>query len=112
VAGQKLSMPRGEPETRSPKPVLVATAAEIRQTLAWQTRRLDFDATPLGEIVTEINRYNRHQIIVADPRLNERRFGGSFPATDYETFVRMLTADFAVVAERRGDETWLRLKGP
>jgi transmembrane sensor len=112
MAGQKLSIPLGESTSVAPEPVIAATAAEIRQTLAWQTRRLDFDATPLGEIVTEINRYNRHQLVVADPRLNARRFGGSFPATDYETFVRMLETDFAVVAERRGNETWLRLKAP
>ncbi len=112
VAGQKLSVAFGEIATLGGTAPVSVTAAEIRQTLAWHTRRLDFDATPLSEIVTEINRYNRHQLVVADPRLNERRFGGSFPADDYETFVRMLEADFAVVAERRGGETWLRLKEP
>ena len=86
------------------------SAVEIKQTLAWQSRRLDFDATPLADIVAEINRYNRHQLVIADDRLNDRRFGGSFPAGDYETFVRMLEANFEVVAERGKDETRLRLK--
>ena len=58
-----------------------------------------------------MNRYNRHQLVVVDPRLTERRFGGSFPAGDYETVVRMLETNFGVVAERKDGETWLRLKG-
>jgi ferric-dicitrate binding protein FerR (iron transport regulator) len=47
-----------------------------------------------------------------DERLNGQRFGGSFPASDYQTFVRMLEADFGVVAERSENETRLRLKKP
>jgi len=78
--------------------------------LAWQEHRLDFDATPLVEIVAEINRYNRHKLAIADARLNDQRFGGSFPAGDYETFVRMLEANFGVVAERGSGVTRLRLK--
>jgi transmembrane sensor len=109
-AGQKVSIVLGNSSPPAvPAPVDVA-AAEIKQTLAWQARRLDFDATPLREIVAEINRYNRHKLVVADPRLDEQRFGGSFPANDYQTFVRMLEADFGVVAERKADETLLRLK--
>lgn len=86
--------------------------AEIQQTLAWRARRLDFDAVPLADIVVEINRHNRHKLVIADPRLNGQRFGGSFPAGDYETFVRMLETSFGVVAERGSDETRLRLKNP
>ncbi|MES2692061.1 MAG: FecR domain-containing protein [Verrucomicrobiota bacterium] len=111
TAGQRLSVGLNQVALKETVAPVAATPAEIRQTLAWQTRRLDFDATPLGEIVTEINRYNRHQLVLGDERLKERRFGGSFPATDYATFVRMLEADFGVVAERRGGETWLRVKG-
>ncbi|HEY1109060.1 MAG TPA: FecR domain-containing protein [Opitutaceae bacterium] len=112
TAGQRVSVALGRSQPEAVERPVPATPAQIRQTLAWQGRRLDFDATPLSEIVAEINRYNRHQISIADERLRERRFGGSFPATDHETVVRMLEADFGVVAERRGGETQLRLKTP
>lgn len=112
TAGQRVSVALSGSLPRSPEPTVVATPAQIRQALAWQGRRLDFDATPLSEIVAEINRYNRHQLSIADERLRERRFGGSFPATDHETVVRMLEADFGVVAERRAGETHLRQKAP
>ena len=111
-AGQKLSI--GLPSQAAPPSTsrVELSAAEIKQTLAWQTRRLDFDSAPLIDIVAEINRYNRHKLVIADPRLNSQRFGGSFPAGDHETFVRMLEANFGVVAERGESETRLRVKTP
>lgn len=111
TAGQKVSIALAATAVEpAPVPPIVASTAEIRQTLAWQARRLDFDGTPLADIVAEINRYNRHKLVVTDERLNAQRFGGSFPSSDYETFVRMLEADFGVRAERHGNETRLRLK--
>ena len=110
VAGQRASIAlTGDAPVAAVVPTAVS-APEIRQVLAWQARRLDFDATPLREIVAELNRYNRHKLVVADERLEAQRFGGSFPATDVNTFVRMLETDFGVVAERKGDVTTLRSK--
>jgi transmembrane sensor len=109
TAGQKLSIDLHLPAMPLTKRAELSTV-EIKQALAWQSRRLDFDAAPLEEIVAEMNRYNRHKLVVADPRLNSQRFGGSFPAGDCATIVRMLEANFGVVAERVQDETRLRLK--
>lgn len=119
IAHQKVSIARAVAPALSlpvtpplPVPPVKVSPAEIRQALAWQTQRLDFDGTPLREIVEEFNRYNRHKLVVADPRLEAQRFGGSFPASDYTTFVRMLEADFGVVAERSAGETRLRGRRP
>ena len=112
TAGQHVSVAlpaRGAPVVAAPVDV---PSTEIQRTLAWRTRRLDFDAVPLADIVAEINRHNRHQLSIVDARLNGQRFGGSFPAGEYETFVRMLEANFGVVAERGVAETRLRLKSP
>jgi transmembrane sensor len=109
TAGQKVSIDRAASAVAPTAPMEVSSV-EIRQTLAWQVRRLEFDATPLPEIVAEFNRYNRHKLAISDERLNGKRFGGSFPAADYETFVRMLDADFGIVSERKGETTFLRLK--
>jgi len=110
TAGQKVSIALGAPVSMPVVAPVAVAAPEIKQVLAWQEHRLDFDATPLVEIVAEINRYNRHKLAIADARLNDQRFGGSFPAGDYETFVRMLEANFGVVAERGSGVTRLRLK--
>ena len=109
TAGQKLSLGL-QAEAKPVAKRAELSVVEIKQALAWQARRLDFDAAPLDEIVTEMNRYNRHKLVIADSRLTERRFGGSFPAGDYETIVRMLEANFGITGERKGGETWLRMK--
>ena len=82
---------------------------DMERTLAWQDGRLEFAAVPLGEIVAEFNRYNRHRLVIADPRLAALRFGGSFLADGYDTLVHLLETNHGVIAERRGDETVLRL---
>jgi len=110
TAGQKVSVVLPASAAAGAPAPEVVPAEEVRHALAWQTRRLDFDSAPLGEIVAEINRYNRHKLVVADPRLETRRFGGTFPAGDHATLVRMLEANFDIVAERRGEQTLLRLR--
>lgn len=95
------------PETAAP-----LSPPEIKRALAWQERRLIFDGTPLVEVVAEFNRYNRQKLVIADARLNERQFGGTFTVSNQEAFVRLLESRFGVTAERVGDETSLRLAGP
>ncbi|HTZ21323.1 MAG TPA: FecR domain-containing protein [Opitutaceae bacterium] len=89
--------------------VVTLDPAEIGQATSWQSGRLEFVATPLASIVEEFNRYNRHQLVIVDPRLATRRFGGTFAVGDHEELVRSLEANFGVVAERGENTTRLRL---
>ena len=110
AAGQRAYIrTAGAAEAAERARVETVTPAEIGQVLAWQSHRLEFVAAPLAEMVEEFNRYNRHKLVIADPRLAARRFGGTFPAGDYEEFVRLLESDFGVVAERGENEIRLRL---
>jgi transmembrane sensor len=81
---------------------------EISRELAWQQKRLEFGPTPLAIVVAEFNRYNRHQLVIADRELGSLSVGGSFDANGYETLVRLLESSFGISAERRGHETLLR----
>lgn len=90
---------------------IVATAVsadEVQRELAWRERRLDFELAPLAEIVTEFNRYSRHQLVIGDPELAAKRFGGSFKADDQAGFVRMLRENFGVIAQETESATVLR----
>lgn len=95
-----------------PAPAAPVTVApeQIEASLAWQTKMLDFDMTPLGDVVKEFNRYNTHQMIIDDPVLARRPFGGSFRADNYPVFVQLLERSFGVVAERSANTTVLRLR--
>ena len=108
-AGERASiaLPAAGPAAATVQPV---APLEVERALAWQERRLEFDAVPLREVVEEFNRYNTHKLVIGDPRLEARRFGGTFRADSYETFVRLLETNFGVTAEHTGQRTILRLK--
>lgn len=96
----------------APRPTAAeVTADETSRMLAWQKRRLEFSGESLAKVAAEFNRYNRHTLRIADARLAGQRFGGKFPVGDYESFVRLLETNFGVIADRRENETILRL-GP
>ena len=92
----------------TPAVVTAVAEKEISRELAWQQKRLEFGPTPLAVIVAEFNRYNRHQLVLADAELKSLSVGGSFEATGHETLVRLLESSFGISAERRDHETLLR----
>ena len=50
---------------------------EFPSALAWEERRLDFDAATLADVAAEFNRYNRRQIVVQGSGLNSMLISGS-----------------------------------
>ena len=110
IAGQRvvLSIPNDSVASAA-APIESVGPEEIQRQLAWQSRTLDFSDEPLADVIAEFNRYNRHKLVIADSRLGAQRFGGKFPAHDYESLVSFLEANFGVVAERRDNQTILRL---
>ncbi|MBL9209465.1 MAG: FecR domain-containing protein [Opitutaceae bacterium] len=109
-AGEAISLPQRGPETAkqaAPRSVSLSPV-EIERVLAWREHRLEFVAEPLAAMVAEFNRYHRVKIIIADPALGAQRFGGNFRADDPAGFVRVLTANFNVIAEPGENEILLR----
>ena len=83
-------------------------APQVRRTLAWQERRIEFDALPLADVVEEFNRYNRCKLVITEPALARKVFTGTFRADGYQAFVRILEDTFGVRADRRTDEIRLQ----
>lgn len=116
AAGEAPRMGAGERAIIPVSPAVTAGAATVeripeavaRRALAWQERRLEFDNVPLGDVVREFNRYNRRQLVIADPVLSARRFSGTFRADGYESLVRLLENDFGVTAANGEREIVLR----
>lgn len=96
-------------ETAAPPPVVVRALAEpeLERVMAWQDRRLEFEDEELEAVVAEFNRYNRAQLVIADPALRSRRFSGAFRSDGFEAFVRLLEENFRVRVERDGDRLLL-----
>ncbi|MDB6095568.1 MAG: anti-FecI sigma factor, FecR [Verrucomicrobia bacterium] len=96
------------PENTAPA-VVAVPKDEVTRELAWESKQLRFQLAPLSEIVAEFNRYNRHKLVIDDPVLAAKTYGGAFQADDPERFVRMLNENFQIEAVERGNETVLRL---
>jgi transmembrane sensor len=75
---------------------------ELRRVTAWERGRVEFDATPLEEATTEMNRYTTTRLLVADTEVAQLRIGGVFRAGDSEEFVKIVSAAFGLQAEHHG----------
>ncbi len=75
-------------------------AESMRAQLAWQERTIPFVDMPLRDLVTQFNRRNPTQIVVADTELSARRVGGMISMDHPEAFVRLLEQDGDVMVER------------
>jgi transmembrane sensor len=78
---------------------------------AWRQQQLVFEDTPLAEIVSEFNRYNRTpQLQVEGPEVGALRYNGVFGARNPESLLTYLSKAGAVTFERRGDEVIIRAR--
>ncbi len=83
---------RGGAKVLAPGDVVIATRTSIaikRKTpktvadeLGWQRGVVVFDNTSLGDAVSELNRYNRKKLIVADSSVARMTIVGTFPVND------------------------------
>ncbi|MES1194684.1 MAG: FecR domain-containing protein, partial [Opitutus sp.] len=110
VAGERATIPTQAVTGRAAAAVAPVAPVEVARALAWQERRLEFEDAPLSEIVAEFNRYNTHQLVIGDPRLEAKRFTVTFRADGYPALVRLLEGGNEVTAERSEGRTVLRLK--
>ena len=104
-AGQRLFIPAQSVA----EAVQVISEDELRRKLSWQEGLLDFTDTPLGEVVSEVNRYNIIQVVITDPALSELKFGGIFRTKDTELLMEALESAFEIKSEYV-DDTTIHLK--
>lgn len=109
-AGEKAVVSLGAVTADARTAVERVPAAQLASAVAWQRRMLAFNAAPLTAIVAEFNRFNRHQLVVADAALGSRHFGGSFRADDPDGFVALLSASSEIAVEKREGETVIRTR--
>ncbi len=71
---------------------------DVSRKLSWTQGRLIFERQTLAEVIAEFNRYNRRQMVIADPAIAGRRVGGGFEATDIDSFIAALEHSFGIRA--------------
>lgn len=78
--------------------------------IAWRSGYLRFRDTELATAVTEVNRYNTTQLVIADPAIATLKIGGNVRATNVEAFVRALEEGFPIQASSDGNQIVLTAK--
>lgn len=98
--GDRVVMAPGEQVSYAgPEKKMVRRTVDPDAALSWTSGRLVFRATPLSEAVSEINRYARTKIRLADASLSELRISGTFVTGDSELLARALETDMPVRAD-------------
>lgn len=67
---------------------------------SWRNGQVMFENTRLADAVTELNRYTRTPIEIADPELSDLRISGAFMTGRSDTFVEAVTSYFPIHAQR------------
>jgi transmembrane sensor len=98
-AGEAVTITATRVTTEPPQMQVQKVAdADVDKKLLWTEGRLWFERQPLKAIVAEFNRYNRRQMVIADPAIENLRLGGGFEATDPESFIAALEKTLGVRA--------------
>lgn len=84
------------------------TPSVVDRTLAWRQGSIDLDGDTLASAVNEFNRYNRRKLVLADVRLANRQFDGTFRTDDPEGFAGAVGAIFGVPIDL-SDESDIRI---
>ncbi|MBI5771683.1 MAG: FecR domain-containing protein [Verrucomicrobia bacterium] len=89
-----------------------APDAERARLQAWQPQLLEFAATPLADVVAELNRRNRRQLVLTDPALGRITIGASIRSDNLDGFVQLLATTARLRAENQGDYHIVLRAGP
>lgn len=74
----------------------------------WREGRWVFEATPLDEVVEEINRHHARPVALADPRLGSYRVSGVFEQRDRKGLLQAVVAVLPLRLDERSEETLIR----
>jgi transmembrane sensor len=98
-AGEAVTITATRVVTEQPQMQVQKVAeADVDKKLLWTEGRLWFERQTLKDVVAEFNRYNRRQMVIADPAIENLRIGGGFEATDPESFIAALEKTLGVRA--------------
>jgi ferric-dicitrate binding protein FerR (iron transport regulator) len=85
--------------------VTVRRGIDLRSSLAWTEGRLVFTDTPVGEVVTRLNRWYGADVRLGDPALATLRFTAAYGAVSEATVVREVATAVRGRVLRRGTTT-------
>jgi len=87
---------------------VMASADNIRNTLAWRDGKIILDGMTLAESAAEFNRYNKNQIVVVGDTFSRERVVGVFDVNDLFAFVTAASRSLGARAVVQGGQILLK----
>lgn len=88
--------------------VTIQSGVNVDALLAWTAGRLEFDRTPLVEVLRDLERWHPVQLTVTDDALLERRVTASFEPDSLDLILQTLAELVDAQLERDGERAVLR----
>jgi transmembrane sensor len=83
----------------------------LESVTAWTQRRLVFRDEPLGEVISEFNRYRTHPLVLEGLELAALRINGVFDPDDPDSLLTYLGLYETVQVDRRSDGSQRLFRG-
>jgi transmembrane sensor len=83
--------------------IMPTTEAEVGGKLAWRIPRLEFNETPLSEVVGLLNAQSGSRLSLATPELGRVEISGALRADNLEPLLQMLDANYGIRVVRATD---------
>jgi len=99
-AGQTAALPAQHSLTYDQSQMQAPTAIDPETEAAWRRGLLVFRDQRLGDVIEEINRYRSGRIVIADPRLRNRRVNGAFHTDRIDQVIDQMRLAYGVRATR------------
>lgn len=78
--------------------------------IAWQSGRLVFESERLGDVIEDVNRYSRKQLLISDSSIGELMFTGTVVNGNVDAWVASIEEVFSLDAVEEGDRIVLRYR--
>lgn len=106
AAGATAILARNDTLTASDDAVEIShrTEQQVASQLGWRQGKLILDQMTLAQAAHEFNRYNRKQLIIADPTVAAIRIGGNFNVDNVDGFARLLQQGMGLRVDVAGDQ--------
>lgn len=98
--GQAAALSARHSVTYDRKRLQAPAPIDLAEEAAWRQGLLVFRDQRLGDVIEEINRYRAGRIVIADPRLRNRRVNGAFHTDRIDQVIEQMKLAYGVRAAR------------
>ena len=111
AAGRSLLLSAGQEGEVRENRLSQASVPQVATAVAWKSRTLVFEDSPIAEVTAQFNRYNEIQFVIAPELSEERRLSGTFDPRRPEYFRIFLERDSSLAVREKDGVVYVSASG-